>query len=201
MVKTNGSAQVTAAIRQEFPTDKEKFEMKIKVLLTTMLLYSSNILPESYFKYSKKIDPMPSKEAIPLLRKEYKTVLTVPLELRGIWSSGKVPIEPGSIQDMNEIFHFCDDFFIIREAHIFHNENPIGDSLDYSVITSYSNGTVRGENVKFIYMSAADLKRPHPPSILTFHPSAKKMKYHHGFHGKIIYSKEFFYSKCPSDKK
>ena len=175
--------------------------MKMKVLLTAMLLYSSTVLSESFFKYSKKIDPIPSKEEIPLLQKKYKTVLKVPLELRGIWSSGKVPTEPGSIQDMNEIFHFCDDFFIIREAHMFHNENPIGDSQDYSVITSYSDGTVRGENVKFIYMSAVNLMNPHPLRFLAYHPSTKKMKYHHGFHGKIIYSKEYFYSKCPSDKK
>ncbi|HNI99287.1 MAG TPA: hypothetical protein PL169_24700, partial [Leptospiraceae bacterium] len=74
--------------------------MKMKVLLTAMLLYSSTVLSESFFKYSKKIDPIPSKEEIPLLRKEYKTVLKVPLELRGIWSSGKVPVEPDSIQDM-----------------------------------------------------------------------------------------------------
>ncbi|HMZ62168.1 MAG TPA: hypothetical protein PL048_25580 [Leptospiraceae bacterium] len=146
--------------------------------------------------------PRPSEKELEAALKEFGRKGGIPPELKGLWTTEKMPIDPGATNPiyMIESFVFCEKDLIQRKATIFKGIKPPKDYSNYTILYEYSKGRDKGQSVFFITLKNVPMSES-GHFWLTYYPSTKQLKFNHYVHKILLYSRNYVYSKCPSDKK
>ncbi len=149
--------------------------------------------------------PRPTEKELETASKEFGRKGGIPAELKGVWTTEKMLVDPDTGPNgryIIESFTFCEKDLIQRRATIFDGAKPPRNVSNYSILTEYNKGRDKNQHIFFITLKAVpDFPEYATYNWLTYYPATKQLKFNHYVHKTLLYSRNYVYSKCPSDKK
>jgi len=170
-----------------------------KILFTVTLCIS---VVNKIYLHEKIIEPRPTEAEIAHTKTVIGKALKIPIEIRGVWTTKKIKFNEEFIIESYEI---CEDILSKRTYIRLDDDKIKFEVSDFNLLTGNMPERDKGGYYRYLVFRSIIIPgkkddNPGGASVLFYYPGTKKMMYKHYIDGELLFSREYFYSKCPAEK-